>query len=153
MPIRRASRIRTGICEHQSRHFFLTIRNPRWSTSTALAINQLFIIVVMTPSTTAYLHDGFLCCYDGCDFENVVCGCVSAQDCLCIRYTDCFALGVPARGCGMTTQKDKDELVKCACIFAECGIIRPYNVCNSARKTCCCFWYVTRVFVTATNLI
>jgi hypothetical protein len=40
------------------------------------------------------------------------------------------------------TNKEKDEIVKCGCIFIECGIIRPNNVCTGARKHCCCFWYV-----------
>ncbi len=61
-------------------------------------------------------------------------------------------MGVPSRGCGITTDKSNNEIVKCGFLFAECGIIRPYAICNMARKIFSCFWYVITSHVALTMI-
>lgn len=120
-----------------------TIRSTRHKSLTfcsSLLIIQIIksIIIIMASRGTGCVHSGWLCCYDGCDFENILCGCVGSHDCLCLRYSDCCAIGIPPRLCGISANKG-DELLKIGCFCVECGIIVPYTLCAAARKHCCCF--------------
>lgn len=64
-----------------------------------------------------------------------------AHDCLCFRRSCCIALNTPAKGCGLTTDKDRGECCKIGCFFFDFGLIWPTKFCGGAEQ-CLCFYHV-----------
>jgi hypothetical protein len=73
------------------------------------------------------------------DCDKVVEGCVNSSDFLCLRSEGCLAFGAPARGCGLTTDKSRNEICKIGCLCCEHGLIVPDKLCAFAGQTLCCY--------------
>eukprot|EP00441_Pelagodinium_beii_P036369 CAMPEP_0197643576 /NCGR_PEP_ID=MMETSP1338-20131121/16841_1 /TAXON_ID=43686 ORGANISM="Pelagodinium beii, Strain RCC1491" /NCGR_SAMPLE_ID=MMETSP1338 /ASSEMBLY_ACC=CAM_ASM_000754 /LENGTH=135 /DNA_ID=CAMNT_0043216843 /DNA_START=90 /DNA_END=497 /DNA_ORIENTATION=+ len=53
-----------------------------------------------------FIFDGFICCYDACDFDNILAGCKGKQEMLCCKQQSCCAAGEPSFGIGMLDKGD-----------------------------------------------
>ena len=82
---------------------------------------------------------GMLCCYSGCDFENILICCVGQSDCLCLRHACCIAANVENRGIGMTTNKDAGEICKIGCFCCDYGCVYPKVCCAGVSQCLCCY--------------
>lgn len=78
-----------------------------------------------------------ICCYTACDFEDFICCCKSSGECLCLHCGGCLAIGADSLGCGLTTDKDKNECCKLSCLICEFGLVQPRVLCNQAEQCLC----------------
>jgi hypothetical protein len=89
-------------------------------------------------NTTDMSHfDYFL--LHGSDCNNPLFLCKGAGDCLCIRHSCCVAVNSPSKGCGMTTDKDRNECIKIGCFCCDLGLVWPRVLCGCASQVCCCY--------------
>ena len=84
------------------------------------------------------LYNAYCCCYDACDFDNIVCCCKGKSDCLCLTQEQCLSAGEESLGCGCVTDKNNNECCKLGCLCCTYGLKTPSNVCAFAQKTLCC---------------
>ncbi|VEU34762.1 unnamed protein product [Pseudo-nitzschia multistriata] len=85
------------------------------------------------------MYSGLCCAYTACDCKHVEFCYKESCDCLCIRHACCLSVNSKSRGCCMTTDKEKGECCKIACLCCDCGIIKPETLCAGASQCLCCY--------------
>ena len=78
--------------------------------------------------------DACICCFDGCDFDNVMIGYGHKGDCLCLTGESCLALGEEHLGVGMVTNENNKECCKLGLFCCTLGLKTPDKLCSDASK-------------------
>ena len=77
------------------------------------------------------------CCYESCDFDNVILCCMGSSQCLCFTGEHCLAMGVEPFGVGMVTDSTKKEICKIGLYCCTCGLKTPEVCISSAEQFLC----------------
>lgn len=86
-----------------------------------------------------FFFSGFVCCFNGCDFDNIILCCKGSGECCCIAHQHCCAVGVSPFEIGKITPNITNrEFMRVGAYCCSCAIKRPQNVCVGAEQ-CCCF--------------
>jgi hypothetical protein len=83
------------------------------------------------------MTEGCICCYHAYDCEDLVCCYIGSGDCLCIRHSECCALGAKPKGCGLTTDETEGEICKIGLYCFDLGLINPQVCFMEACQMCC----------------
>ena len=83
------------------------------------------------------LFSACICCYDACDFTDIICICKGSTECLCCISEHCLALGEESLGCGMVTNESDGEICKIAIPICTLGLKKPAVLCSGVDQLCC----------------
>jgi hypothetical protein len=98
---------------------------------------QTASIIMSDNEGTGCVCNACCCCYDVCDFDNIIFLMVGGGDCMCIRQHCCLAVGAKPRGVGLVTS-EPDECCMLGCYCCDIGLITPSSLCRSTQQCLCC---------------
>jgi hypothetical protein len=84
-----------------------------------------------------FMFSGCICCYNGCDLDNIMLCCKGSQDCLCLTNEHCCAANVDPYGIGMVTDEANKEICKIGLYCCTCGLKVPEVLCSGATHCLC----------------
>ena len=115
--------------------------------------------------TPPMLCNACICCYQGCDFDNIgtafltlqyyplplnlqslsslflflitVLCCKGSSECLCCAQDACCAIGEDSLGVGMVTNILNKEICALGLFCCRCAIKKPEVLCAGVAQTCC----------------
>ena len=70
-----------------------------------------------------FVFGATICCYESCDFDNILMGCKGEEEFLCIQEKVCLAAGEPQFGIGMI--KEDGFMIKCGLPCCTYGLKVP----------------------------
>jgi hypothetical protein len=86
-----------------------------------------------------YFFSGGICCYNGCDFEDVILCCKGSGECCCLAHQECCAMGVSPFEVGYVSPNVlNQEYFRVGGYCCTCAVKRPQNFCTLAGQVCCC---------------
>lgn len=85
----------------------------------------------------AYMFSAFVCCFNGCDLDNIMLCCKGETEFLCFVNEHCCAAMVEPFGIGMVTDEQKGECCKLGMFCCTCGLKQPTVLCSGASQFLC----------------
>jgi hypothetical protein len=82
-----------------------------------------------------FMFSGCICCFNGCDFDNIMLCCKGSRECLCLVNEHCLAANVDPYGIGMVT--DEGEICKIGLFCCTCGLKIPEVLCMGVTQCLC----------------
>lgn len=91
----------------------------------------------MTGDRKAHMFSGCLCCFTGCDLDNIMLCCKGSTELLCFVNEHCCAANVDPYGIGIVTDETNHEICKLGMFCCTCGLKKPEVLCSGASHFCC----------------
>jgi hypothetical protein len=86
-------------------------------------------------SESQYTFAACICCWNGCDFDNIVLCSKGHVDCLCFTHQHCLVANVDPLPIGMATAEG--EICKISLFCCDLGLKRPAVLIAGATQHCC----------------